>query len=149
MFVCTSTKLTSGHHWHSVTRELVQRSVHPVLSCPAASMISPPLRGTRQDSLSCQPTPTSDEIVGSSRYGQTLPNTDPPTGSRSRNRTARIQPCKLEQQSVIRPTRAVPDEPRVTESTVPSLEPQPVAAKRRVVGQRRITGGVRRIRISL
>ena len=35
VFVCTSTKLTSGHHWHSVTRELVQRSVHPVLVVPA------------------------------------------------------------------------------------------------------------------
>jgi nucleotide-binding universal stress UspA family protein len=34
VFVCTSTNLTSGHHWHSVTRELVRRSVHPVLVVP-------------------------------------------------------------------------------------------------------------------
>jgi nucleotide-binding universal stress UspA family protein len=35
VFVCTSTNLTSGHHWRSATRELVQRSVHPVLVVPS------------------------------------------------------------------------------------------------------------------
>lgn len=43
VFVTTSTRWTSGRHWHSTTRQLVQHSTRPVLVVPAR-----PTRAVRQ-----------------------------------------------------------------------------------------------------